>query len=204
MSAHTFCSDFDEPNALAAWTNQVLDRGGQLALSTAQSTSHPQSLFVRTVMTDSGTSSEALLHKDLTGSATSHAHVAFDLYTSLFAPSATSNALTFTSGSTYVTLALTQGAQISCRVNPFGAGVAASAAPCPATFPPNAWTHIDLDFSVSGQTITIKMTIAGTTSQLVFQSTSWTGSASLEIGSYPGTGENYWEGYFDNVVVDLQ
>jgi hypothetical protein len=38
----------------------------------------------------------------------------------------------------------------------------------------------------------------------VFQSTSWTGVAALDIGSYPGTSENYWEGYFDNVIVDLQ
>jgi hypothetical protein len=144
------------------------------------------------------------MHKNLTGNATSHAHVAFDLYTSQFAPSASSNAVTFASGSTYLTLTLSQGAQISCRVLPFGTGVAGSAAPCPVTFPPNAWTHVDLDFNVSGPTITLKITIAGTTAQLVFQSTSWAGAAALDIGSYPGTSENYWEGYFDNVVVDLQ
>jgi hypothetical protein len=148
--------------------------------------------------------SEAMMHKNLTGNATSHAHVAFDVYTSQFAPSGSSNAATFTSGSTSVTLALSQGAQISCRLVPFGAGVTGTPFACPATFPPNAWTHIDLDFTVAAQTIGIKVTIAATTASTMIQTTTWSGASSLEIGSYPGVVQNYWEGYFDNVVVDLQ
>jgi hypothetical protein len=204
-ASHTFCSDFDEPDVLTSqWTSQFVYRGGELSLSAAQSTSHPQSLLVRTVMADSGLSSQAILHKNLTGMATSRAHVTFDLYSGGFATLGNSNAVTFTSGSTSMTLSLSQGAQVSCRLTAFGNGVAGSAVACPATFAPNTWTHFDLDATVSGMGIGVKITIGTATSSGLFTSTSWTGAASLEIGSYPGSPQGYWDGYFDNVVVDLQ
>jgi hypothetical protein len=204
-ATHTFCSDFDEPDVLTAqWSTQFVYRGGELSLSTAQSTSHPQSLLVRTVTTDSGLSSQAILHKNLTGMASSRAHVAFDLYSSGFSMLGNSNAVTFSSGSTNMTLALSQGAQVSCRLTAFGNGVTGSAVACPATFAPNTWTHFDLEVTPSGQGIGVKITMGTAVASGLFNSTSWAGAASLEIGSYPGSPQGYWDGYFDNVVVDLQ
>jgi hypothetical protein len=103
-----------------------------------------------------------------------------------------------------MTLSLTQGAQISCFLTAFGTGVTGSTIQCPGTFPPNTWTHFDLDITVSGQGIGAKITMGAATASGLFTTTSWTGAASLEIGSYPGSPQGFWDGYFDNVAVDLQ
>ena len=155
-------------------------------------------------MAGSGPSSQATLQKSLTGSATSRVHLGFDLYSGPFATSGDSNAVTFSSGSTNMTFGLTQGAQVSCRFIPFGNGVTGAPIVCPTTFTPNTWAHFDIDLTITGQTITVKITMPGSIGNGSFQATNWTGSSTLGIGSYPGSPQGFWEGYFDNVVVDMQ
>jgi hypothetical protein len=203
LAPHTFCSDFDEPDVLTSqWTNLVQSGGGQVSISTVQSTSHPQSVYVRTVA--GGSPSNAELHKNLSGSLTSRAHVGFDIYSGAFAPSGSSNAVTFGAGTMYMTLSVSQGAQISCRLTPFGNGVTGASIACPATFLSNTWTHFDIDLTVTGQTVSVNITMAATIGTGSFQATNLTGLATLDIGSYPGTAQGYWDGYFDNIVVDMQ
>ncbi len=44
-AGHTFCSDFDEPDATGAWSNVVLQSGGVIALDSTLSQSAPDSLL---------------------------------------------------------------------------------------------------------------------------------------------------------------
>ncbi len=206
LAPHMFCCDFDRPDSLSGqWTAQTVYAGGVLSISSAQSTSPPSSLFVRTVRSDSGLSSQATLRKSFTTSPVTHAHLGFDIFSSVFTANGSSNAITFTSGQTNMTLALLErtGA-VSCTLTVFGSGVATSSFPCAVIFPGNTWTHFDIDLTISTQLVQFQILCRGTTTSGQFQAGTWSGASALSIGSYPGSPDHVWEGYFDNVVVDYQ
>jgi hypothetical protein len=57
--------------------------------------------------------------------------------------------------------------------------------------------------AASANTIYVRVELRGMAATGSFQTTSWNGAASLSIGANPGAANHIWEGYFDNVTVDM-
>jgi hypothetical protein len=205
QSVHTFCSDFDQPNALSQWTQQIVHSGGIVALASTASVSAPSSLQVKSPPSTDMSSSEAVIQKRFDLGIKTHALLMVDVQTTAFATLGSSNAITLTNGSMTLMLVLQeQGGQVTCNLNMFGGGYASPLTPCPVAMALGKWNHVDIDVTVNGLAIQVKVTLNGTPFNVLYQVPTWSGVTTLGIGSYPGNPTKFWEGYYDNVALDIQ
>jgi hypothetical protein len=205
QAVHTFCSDFDQASALSQWTQQIVHSGGTLAVASITAVSAPSSLQVKAPPSPDMSSSEAVLQKRFDIGIKTHAHLMVDVETTAIATAGSSNAITLTNGSMTLMLVLQeQGGQVTCNLNMFGGGFASPLTPCPVAMALGKWNHVDIDMAVNGLAVQVKVTLNGTSFSALYQVPTWSGIATLGIGSYPGNPTNFWEGNYDNVALDIE
>jgi hypothetical protein len=206
LVAHTFCADFDPPDTLARWSNSILHSGGALVISPAAAASAPNSLLVTAPASpDTMSSSEAILQKNFAVGITKQAHLSLDLQTSSIAQYGSSNAITLSNGNTAVMIVLSDaGGLVGCNVNLLGSTAAVQPVACPVAMTLGQWNHFDLVVKPQGSNLQITLILDGSPISFPFPVTSWSGMASLEVGSYPGNPTKYWKGFIDNVAIDIE